>query len=236
MIKHSFAGIAEIVISQTGDGNIDQRFQDASEVAKNLKHLAVSLKKSPKQFVQMEQTHACDLINVSKKHAGKIIPKVDGLITRDKEIVLMLRIADCIPVFIADSKNRAIALVHSGWKGTIGKITLVAIQFLMRRFNSDPAELYLYLGPSLKKCSNLSQNPIQLELPEWEDCISRVNGYYAVDMQKFVTKTALAAGINENNIEISPQNTFTKKQYFSFRRSSLNKSQEGRFAAMIYLK
>ena len=53
---------------------------------------------------------------------------IDGLITNEKGIVLATYYADCVPLLIVDTKNKAIGLSHSGWRGTVGKIGKVTIE------------------------------------------------------------------------------------------------------------
>ena len=46
--------------------------------------------------------------------------KVDGFIARNKNIVLSIKVADCIPLFLHDNKTGLFGLIHSGWRGTVG--------------------------------------------------------------------------------------------------------------------
>ena len=50
----------------------------------------------------------------------------DSVITNDPEILLCLRTADCIPVFLYDPAEQVIAMAHSGWRGTLQGIAVRA--------------------------------------------------------------------------------------------------------------
>lgn len=76
-------------------------------------------------------------------------PKADIIITNNPEVTLFMRYADCVPVFIYDPINKAIALVHAGWKGTVQKVGKVAVDALSNRYGSDPKDLIAGIGPSI---------------------------------------------------------------------------------------
>ena len=226
----------ETLISHKSDGNVDPRFSPNFQIHKHLEKIANKINSSLSDIVQMEQVHACRVIKVSEKHKGKIVPHSDGLITNIPNLVLMLRVADCISVLLVDPINKAIGLVHSGWKGTIGKITLVALQKMMREYGTNPSRVHLYLGPSIQKCCYLTKDPLQAELPEWQKFIQKKGDQLAIDLPGFVKETALQAGVQRMNINSSHTCTVMDQNFFSFQRSLANKEKEGRFAVMIKLR
>jgi len=73
--------------------------------------------------------------------------EADGHIAADKGTGLAVGIADCVPVFIAHPSG-VVALLHSGWRGTAGRITGEAIQALAR-YGLAPDELAIHLGPAI---------------------------------------------------------------------------------------
>lgn len=224
-------------ISTKEDGNIDARFGPPKEVKRNRQNFLRKLGVNPSQVVEMEQVHKTEVVRVDKSDKGTILEGADGAITNIPEVVLMLRIADCIPVFLCDPRTKAIGLLHSGWKGSVGKIILVAIQRMMLEFQTNPADLRLALGPSIQACCNIWKKPaLELELPEWSPFITKSENSYALDLPGFVKITALNAGVKEENIEVSSMCTVMDQTLFSFKRSQEAGEPEGRFAAVIGLK
>ena len=72
---------------------------------------------------------------VSRKNGGDgILRRLDesqpynGLITNEKNLLLCTVEADCVPVYFYDPVKEVIAMVHSGWKGTVKRISEVTIQ------------------------------------------------------------------------------------------------------------
>jgi len=75
----------------------------------------------------------------------------DALITSEKNLGLAITVADCTPVFIYDKKNKVIAAVHSGWKGTEQKILLKTLIKLQKDYSSKPENMIAYIGPSISQ-------------------------------------------------------------------------------------
>ncbi len=71
------------------------------------------------------------------------------MVTARKNIALAVSIADCTPILIYDKKNKIIAGVHSGWRGTYKRILEKTIRKMLKEFNSDPQNIIAYLGPSI---------------------------------------------------------------------------------------
>ena len=104
----------------------------------------------PINFISAEQTHGAGVAAVSSGQAGQMIPSVDALITREKNLSLVVRVADCGPVWIHCGKTGAIGLVHSGRKGTEAGVVPATIRRMKQEFGSDPEEMVALLGPCIR--------------------------------------------------------------------------------------
>ncbi len=105
---------------------------------------------APDSLVQAEQPHGDQVALIDSSHRGKTVPHVDALITDQPGIVLVIRTADCGPVYLYDPDHHAIGLVHSGRKGTEQGITLNCIRMMQQTFSSDPENLIAVLGPCIR--------------------------------------------------------------------------------------
>ena len=72
----------------------------------------------------------------------------DGLVTNNPEIILTIKVADYVSVYLSDEKSGIIGLVHSGWKGTTGKIVLNSVE-LMKENGFNPEKFKLFLGAAI---------------------------------------------------------------------------------------
>ena len=99
---------------------------------------------------RVEDAHICQ----SRADVGhpQRLPAGDGLITNVPGIVLSVRVADCLPVLIADPVRRAVGAFHAGWRGTLGRMVEKGVGEFRQQFGSDPAELVAAIGPSIHRC------------------------------------------------------------------------------------
>ena len=94
-----------------------------------------------------------------------------GLLRHHPGMLLAVQTADCVPILLVDTKKRAVAAVHAGWRGTIRRITAKAVGQMRMHFGSDPADLLAAIGPAIGNCCYevgveiaadfLSPNPVQ---------------------------------------------------------------------------
>ena len=104
----------------------------------------------PEDYGMGEQTHGSGVALVNQGGKGKVIPAVDALITREKNLSLVIRVADCGPVWIHCAKTGAIGLVHSGRKGTEAGVVPATIRKMKEEFGSEPQEMMALLGPCIR--------------------------------------------------------------------------------------
>ena len=79
-------------------------------------------------------------------------PKADALITRLPRVLLAVQTADCIPILLADTKRRAVAAIHSGWRGTLARIAAKALGRMQMEFGTCAADVIAALGPGIGRC------------------------------------------------------------------------------------
>lgn len=76
----------------------------------------------------------------------------DGLMTNEPDTALTVFGADCTPVLLYDPVKRAVAAVHSGWRGTAAGIVQKAVTQLSRTYGTNPADLRAAIGPCIGRC------------------------------------------------------------------------------------
>jgi hypothetical protein len=110
-----------------------------------------SLGLSSSQFASAEQTHGSGVAAVFET-TNERVPMVDALVTATKNLPLVIRCADCAAVFIVDQRTPAIALVHSGKKGTLANIVENTLIVMTQRFGTDPGDCLAFISPSIGPC------------------------------------------------------------------------------------
>ena len=76
----------------------------------------------------------------------------DALLENRRGAAVAIKTADCIPILLADSRNRAVAAVHAGWRGTVAEIARHAVEAMHRQFGTHPEDLRAAIGPGIGKC------------------------------------------------------------------------------------
>ena len=102
------------------------------------------------QLHRAEQIHGVEIASVEKNDPVQTWPQVDGLMTQDTGVILGIYVADCGAVYIVDPVKNALALLHSGKKGTEGNITGKAITMMQEKYGSRPADLHIALAPCIR--------------------------------------------------------------------------------------
>ncbi len=104
-----------------------------------------------KNIVMLDQVHGDRIIEMTDL-PDRDLPsagEADGFITNTKGLALVIRTADCVPVFIYDSRNQVVGAVHSGWKGTNLNITGRCIELMKNKYGSQGEDLKIFILPSI---------------------------------------------------------------------------------------
>ena len=158
-------------------------------------------------------------------------PNADGLVTTESNILLTLKVADCVPIFLYEPLKRIIGLVHSGWRGTVENIVSNAIK-LMQKNGAKPRDIKCFLGPAIGKCCyevgwEVSQN-INDEAKKKIGCEK-----WKVDLRGQIRYQLIELGVSTNSIRISNICTYESLGCHSYRRDGEN---AGRMYAFLSLK
>jgi purine-nucleoside/S-methyl-5'-thioadenosine phosphorylase / adenosine deaminase len=115
-----------------------------------LSKLGVVKSRKTWHLVTQRQIHS-DLIH-RVDHAPDHPLAGDGLITNVPGLLLAVLTADCIPVILVDKKNRAVGVLHAGWRGTVKRIVEKGVGEMRRHFGTDPRNLAAAIGPGVQSC------------------------------------------------------------------------------------
>lgn len=77
---------------------------------------------------------------------------IDGLVTNKSDLILATTNADCILLLFFDPVKKVIANVHSGWKGTLQRISVEAVKKMVKEYNCKPQDIICCICPSIRKC------------------------------------------------------------------------------------
>ncbi len=152
----------------------------------------------------------------------------DAMITPDPGVTLLTKLADCQGVVLFDPEPNVLAVIHSGWRGSVANILGKTVQRLVAEFDVDPKRILAGISPSLGPCCAEFVH-FRDELPQsfWDYRKGDLFDFWAISRDQLS-----GAGISPEHIECSGICTKCNEHlFFSYRKSS----STGRFAAVIRL-
>ena len=103
-------------------------------------------------LIKLRQVHSGIVVDIDDTSAASEAVQGDAAVTALRGVALGVQTADCVPILIADSKGRAVAAVHAGWRGTAAGIALSAVTRLIEKFQLDTKSLRAVIGPHIGVC------------------------------------------------------------------------------------
>ena len=113
---------------------------------------AVSAKKMRPMLLRQIHSDIVCIVDSADLPQGERAPQGDALITRQHGVLLAVQTADCIPILLADTKRRAIAAIHSGWRGTAQRIVEKTLGRMRMEFGTRPEDVVAAIGPGIGPC------------------------------------------------------------------------------------
>jgi len=171
--------------------------------------------------VILHQIHS-DLVHVIEDAPPERLDG-DALVTAVSGLLLVIKTADCLPLLLVDERRRVIAAVHAGWRGTKARIARKAVEVLVSRFGTDPADLWAALGPCIgPSCYEVGEDvrrefmagafPERLFVPAGHP------GKFFFDLQAANVSQLESAGIAPGRIVAASRCTHCDPRCFSWRR------------------
>ena len=130
-----------------------------NKAIQDYKNLCNAINVDYKNIVKTNQEHT-DNIAIANKKINQDFPdinleeysKTDGIVTNRPNLVLSTTNADCILLLFVDPVTKTIANTHSGWKGTLQRISVKTVEKMINEFNSKPEDIICCICPSIRKC------------------------------------------------------------------------------------
>ena len=133
-------------------------------------------------LVKPNQTHSDNVIilenklNLDKPDIGlEYLDDVDGIITNKNNLILSTTSADCICLIFYDDKNKVIANVHSGWRGTFQKIAQKTAIKMIEHYGCKAEDIMVFIEPSIRQCHFEVDEDIMLKCKEIFNYTNKIN-------------------------------------------------------------
>jgi copper oxidase (laccase) domain-containing protein len=211
-------------ISTIENGNMSFKYGDRKSVIENRKKFFDNIRIPTERGVFLEVQHDTKIIEATHSLAGtgfysqETAIKADALITKEKNLALVLLTADCIPAIIFDRANQILGVAHLSRHNSKLKFVQTLVSFMKRECGTNIQDLKVFFGPSIQKKSYI--------LPDFP------NGY---DLIEENIQQLLLKGVRLENISFESIDTVTSSDFFSHYRVTRSKEDEARFATAVML-
>ena len=192
-----------------------------------------------RQLVRAAQVHGCAVLQADRqpdmiRNAPPFV-QGDAVLTGDARHALAIRVADCVPVLIADIHTRVVAAVHAGWRGVVCEIIPATLREFVER-GTRMRDVRIAIGPCIQQAAFQIGESVAIEFQQHGlgSCVitdPNCQEKWLGDLPAAISQQARGVGVATEHIENSGACTFQNPDYFfSYRRDG---ARSGRLAAVI---
>jgi len=199
-----------------------------ADVKENRLRLARAAGLAPDALILAEQVHGTRVV---RARPGEL-PEADALWTDAAGAWVGIRTADCVPLLLSSADGTRVAAVHSGWRGTAGRIAEAAVATLASE-GAAAGTLRAAIGPCIGVCCYEVGDDLAARFTDafGAEVVRRAGPRPHLDLRLAVRRTLLQAGLAETHIEDVPGcNACDPARFFSHRR---DQGGTGRHLAFI---
>jgi YfiH family protein len=219
---------------------------DVSVVERNLNKLKDSLPQQPLYLFRPRQVHGVELrcidqafLALSEDEQKAKLTGIDAICTNIPGYAVCVSTADCVPILLYDTKRKAVAAVHAGWRGTVQRILVHTIKQMKELYGTEAQDLYAAIGPSISLASfEIGEEVYQAfedasfdmkAISIWKESTKK----HHIDLWKANAMQLQENGVPDHHIQIAGICTYIHQEdFFSARRLGI---KSGRILSGIML-
>ena len=210
-------------------------------VVENFRRVAMALGCPDRRTVCVWQVHGKEVCvwpgqanDVTPGDPTTVVAQADALVSADAKVLISVRVADCVPVLLADRTGSVVAAIHAGWRGVVGQIIEATLACLRDQFQLSPKDLLTAIGP----CISAEHFEVGQEVAaafEAADLAAAIRRDFQprphIDLQQALALQLERAGVPVEQIDRNDRCTFADRgEFYSHRR---DEGRTGRMAAVI---
>lgn len=166
-------------------------------------------------------------VAVANRFSPEIVAETDALITNEENVYPAVTYADCPSIFFFDKKNKIVAIAHSGYKGTIQKISLNVLEKMVAS-GSIISDIEVMIGPAIcEDCYEFGPEAPWVFREYLESVRPLPFGKFSVDLKSIIKRQLIEGGVGENKIFVSSACTKENHLLFSARREKTSPVHAG---------
>ena len=191
------------------DGNLATHTgDDLKKVLDNRRRLQNVL---PSEPLWLNQTHSVNVIDA--KNYDSENHDADAIISSQKNKVLAILTADCLPILVSGKSQ--IAAIHAGWRGLAHGI----VEHAFSRLKESPADCRVFLGVCIQSCCFEVGGDVLSAFAGFESAFSTVNHKFFLSLQEVATLKLCKIGVLKEHIVKESACTACDGRFFSYRKT-----------------
>jgi len=214
--------------------NINHYCGDQEEdIRSNRNALCTVLGISDDRLVMPHQIHLTKVAKIDEAFLSltasgrqEVLEGVDALMTNLCDVCIGVSTADCIPVLLYDPDHHAVCAIHAGWRGTVKRIVVKAVEAMKAAYGTRPHQLMAQIGPGIHLDSfEVGDEVYEAFVLEGFDmsAISIRKQKWHIDLPECNRLQLTASGVEPQHIKVSSVCTYQQADdYFSARRLGIN--------------
>lgn len=197
----------------------------------------------PDHVVSCEQVHGGVVAHVGPDDGGRgalepetAVSQCDGLLTTSPGLRVLVQSADCPLVAIFAPPDRGVAVVHSGWKGTVARIAPTAVHQLETATGNPAHDFRATLAPAIGACCYEVGTEVLRAMEPFGVTARRSPrpGHGFLCLRQVIVRQLESAGVPPQHIEVSDDCTRCREDlYYSYRRCG---PRTGRFGLLAGIR
>jgi polyphenol oxidase len=232
-VRHgAFTRLGGVSTAPWASLNLSRSTGDHAEAIQENRRRVLDAMSAPRALTSW-LVHGSSVRVVSVADLGQDDVHADAMITRERELALTLRFADCVPVILHDARRSAIGVAHAGWRGVVNGVLSETVRAMVDAFGCNPADIRAGVGPCIgpEQFEVGADVAAQIQRAVPVPVVIETGANPRVDLWRAAEAQLQAAGVGA--VEVAGLCTATHTdEWFSHRAE---RGQTGRFGVLISL-
>jgi YfiH family protein len=122
---------------------------DPEHVRENRRRIFAGLGRETDSAFEVWQVHSARVMVVEDPRGIREIEKADAMVTDKRNVTMLMRFADCVPIIVFDPVRIVVGMAHAGWLGTTRKVAEALIATMQQAYGCKSADILAAIGPSI---------------------------------------------------------------------------------------
>lgn len=181
--------------------------------------------------LQGDQVHGASVAMIASSGSSESIAGCDALVTNLPEVLLVIRTADCLPLFVHDPIRGVIGLAHVGWRGLVKRLPQRLLGVVRQHYRAQLDTIRVAIGPCIRACCYEVDDSFR----QWaEPFVRETGGRWSCDLVGWATQQLIETGVRPTRIlDVQRCTSCEASRWYSMRREG---AATGRLLSFIILQ